>query len=51
MFGIIHDCPGLPRALYAHNFRSRDEAQAYIDQRIAKEHKPEIVPLPVYEGL
>lgn len=49
MFGIIHSNPGYSRGLYAHNFRSREEAQAYIDQRIAPEHDPVIVPLPVYE--
>jgi len=52
MFGIIHTLRvsgGYPRGLYAHNFRSRAEAQAYIDQRISAAFHPVIVPLPNYE--
>lgn len=48
MFGIVHSVPGSRRGLYAHNFRSREEAQSYIDQRIHREHNPVIVPLPNY---
>jgi hypothetical protein len=52
MFGIIHTLPisGYPRDLYAHNFRSRAEAESYIRERISSALNPIVVPLPNYKG-
>lgn len=42
-YGIEHMVLGLGRNVYASNFPSAGEAQAYIDERIDSVHEPRIV--------